>query len=254
MSPSIWTRCAASSEPRRLQVVAWRVVEAQHVVATRKLVDSDAEQQLLEELIETAKPPLPPASESGGLHYLLTTPFRYPPLRHGSRFSSRTERSLWYGSEELRTTFAETAYYRLLFLAGSEADLGPVEVDLSAFRAATESQAGIDLTRGCFDRYREEISSPLRYGASQRLGHDMRQSGVEIFRYRSARDAEGGVNVALFTPRAFCRKRPSVPQTWYCIATSLGVEMAKRDVFERRSYRFPRQQFEIDGRLPAPAL
>jgi hypothetical protein len=253
MSPSIWTRCAASSEPSRRELVAWRVVEAQHVVATRKLVDSDAEQQLLEELIESAKPPLPAEAAGRDLHYLLTTPFRYPPLRHGSRFAERHERSLWYGSRERRTAFAETAYYRLLFLDGTAADLEPLEVDLSVFRAWVGSGAAVDLTAGCFDEHRAEISSPSRYDASQRLGGDMRRAGVELFLYRSARDAEGGVNVALFTPSAFTRRRPSAPETWYCIAGRGGVEVSKRDVFRRASHGFPRRQFEVRGTLPAPA-
>ena len=52
MSPSIWTRCAANSKPRRLKLKACRVVESQYVISTRKLVDTDDEQQLLETLID----------------------------------------------------------------------------------------------------------------------------------------------------------------------------------------------------------
>ena len=63
MSPSIWTRCAASFRPRKIELVAWRVVESQYVLATRKLVDSDEEQVLLEELIDRVKPPLPVGRE-----------------------------------------------------------------------------------------------------------------------------------------------------------------------------------------------
>jgi len=83
MSSSIWTQCAGDSRLRSLDVDAWRVVEAQHQVSTRKLVDTAAEQSLLEELIDGVKPP---DRTGGALHYLLATPFRYPPLRHGSRF------------------------------------------------------------------------------------------------------------------------------------------------------------------------
>ena len=43
MSSSIWTRCAGDSELRPLDVSPWRVVEAQHQVSTRKLVDSNDE-------------------------------------------------------------------------------------------------------------------------------------------------------------------------------------------------------------------
>src|SRR3989442_239294 len=99
MSPSIWTRCEGRSRLRRLSGRAWRVVEYQYLVSTRKLVASDEEQRLLEDLIEQSKP----AAPAGGLHFLLSTPFRYPPLRHGSRFRRRTDPGVWYGSQEQRT-------------------------------------------------------------------------------------------------------------------------------------------------------
>src|SRR5690606_29208472 len=128
MSSSIWTQCAAGSELRPLRLEPWRVVEAQHRVSTRKLVDSAAEQAVLEELIEGSKPPIP---ADGRLHHLLATPFGYPRLRHGSRFRTRHERGIWYGSESRRTAFAEVAYYRLLFLEGTRAELGPVTTQLT---------------------------------------------------------------------------------------------------------------------------
>jgi hypothetical protein len=61
------------------------LVEAQHRISTLKLVDTVEEQQALEQLIEETKPPLPP--ECAGLHYLLSTPFRYGAVYPvGSRF------------------------------------------------------------------------------------------------------------------------------------------------------------------------
>jgi hypothetical protein len=254
VSPTIWTRYAARVELRLLEARPWRVVEAQHVVSTRKLVDSDAEQQLLEELIERVKPPLPAEPEFQGLHYLLATPFRYPPLRHGSRFGGRAERGLWYGGEALRTAFAEAAYYRLLLLEGTEAELDPVVVDLSAFRARVRSERGVDLTQEPFAAHEAEFSSPVSYAASQVLGREMRAAGVEAFRYRSARDVGGGTNVGLFTPRAFASRRPDSPQTWYCVATRSVVELSRRDLLERGAYRFPLEELEVDGVLPTPAL
>src|SRR5436190_6610717 len=71
MSSTIWTQCAGSSEIRPLATTPWRAVESQHQVATRKLVDSDAEQAILEDVLERYKPPLPDGSR---LHYLLFTP------------------------------------------------------------------------------------------------------------------------------------------------------------------------------------
>ena len=74
MSRSIWMRCEGSSRLRLLELDAWRVVESQHIVSTRKLVDSDEEQTVLEDLIEKVKPPAPVGDSFTGLHYLLMTP------------------------------------------------------------------------------------------------------------------------------------------------------------------------------------
>jgi len=135
MSRSIWTRCAGPSEVRRLSGAFRRVVEDQSRNSTRKLLDSDAEQAVLEELLEThAKLPVPEGFRH--LHFLLFTPFRHPPLRNGSRFGTRRERGILYGARKLETAFAEVAPYRLLFLEGTSADLGAVTVGLRGERLA----------------------------------------------------------------------------------------------------------------------
>jgi len=234
-------------------VEAWRAVESQHQVATRKLVDTLDEQALLEEMIESVKPPDP---TGGRFHYLLATPFRYPPLRHGSRFGTRHEPGIWYGAEARRTALAEVAYYRLLFLEGTEAELGTVETPLSVFRIRIDTPRGVDLVRPPFDAHRRTIASRTRYTVTQALGRAMRAAGVEAFRYPSARDRgpRGGVGVAAFTPRVFGRRQPGRLESWYCAATRRRVELRRRDYFDRPSYVFERKAFEVGGRLPVPAL
>src|SRR3982750_3687417 len=111
MSPSIWTQSAGRSRAKRLSGQFPRGGEGQ--VAAR------------------AKLPVPAGFE--GVHYLLYTPFRHPPLRNGSRFGTRRERGILYASRELSSAFAEVAYYRLVFLEGTAAPLAPVLVDLTAF-------------------------------------------------------------------------------------------------------------------------
>lgn len=249
MSFDIWMRCGGASSRRRLACESWRVVEAQHQIATRKLVDSDEEQALLEAIVEAVKPP---AVGDGELHYLLATPFRYPPLLHGSRFGAPNDRGIWYGALEQRTAFAEVAYYRLLFLEGTTAELAPLEVDLSAFRAAIDTPHGADLSAPPFDTWRSLISSPTSYAESQTLGGQMRAEGIEAFIYVSARDPDRGSNVGLFSPSAFARPRPTTPITWHCTATRDAVELARRDFFERSSLRFERAAFLVDGALPSP--
>jgi len=255
MSQTIWTRCGARSSCRRLSGRAWRVVEAQHVVSTRKLVDTLEEQELLENLIERQKPPAPEDVEFAGLHTLLATPFRYPPLRYGSRFGRRHERGIWYGSLTLPTGLAEVAYYRLVFLDGTAANIAPV-AELSAFTAGFATDAGADLTRPPFERYAATISSPTDYDAAQELGSAMRADGVEVFHYRSARDKDGGTNLGLFTPRAFSSKRPGRElATWVCYASRLRVDFLRKNLVSRREkLSFPRADFEVGGVLPAPAL
>jgi RES domain len=251
MSSSIWTRCAGDSELRPLRLTAWRAVEAQHQVSTRKLVDSAEEQHLLEELIDRAKPP---DLTQGRLHYLLFTPFRYPPLRHGSRFGTRFERGIWYGSTSRRSMFAEVAYYRLVFLEGTRADLGAVATPLTVFTVRAHSARGVDLTVPPFDAHRRAIASPVSYSATQALGVAMRSADVELLRYPSARDDQGGVNVAAFSPGVFGTAKPRGFETWHCTATRQRVELAKRDYFTRDTYVLARDAFLVDGALPAPAL
>jgi hypothetical protein len=94
------------------------MVEAQHISSSRDLVESREEHDLLEELLENSKPQI-----VNNIHYLIFTPFRYPPLKYGSRFGSNHEPSLWYGSINLHTALAEVAFYRLKFFEDTSADL-----------------------------------------------------------------------------------------------------------------------------------
>jgi hypothetical protein len=251
MSLNIWTQCAGASEIRRLRLTARRVVESQYHVSTRKLVDSLEEQALLEQLIERVKP----VDRSGGrLHVLLATPFRYPPLAHGSRFGTRHDPGLWYGSGEPRALFAEVAYYRLVFLEGTHTRLDPLLTWHTSFTVQLRTELGIDLASPPFDAHHPQIASRTEYAATQALGADMRRAGVEAFRYPSARDVRGGANIGVFTPAAFGDARPRGLETWHCTATRHRVEIVRRDFSKTIAFAFPREEFLVDGRLPAPAV
>jgi len=95
---------------------AFRMVETQHIAATMRLVDSAAEQDVLEQLLDASKPPLPP--EARGTHYLLAAPFRYLPPT-GSRFRSPHMPGIWYGADDPYCACAEIAYWRQRFLLDS---------------------------------------------------------------------------------------------------------------------------------------
>ena len=252
MSPSIWTRCAGPSRVRRLAGTFRRVVEAQFRNSTRKLVDSDQEQALLEELLDThAKLPVPEGF--AGLHYLLYTPFRHPPLRNGSRFGTRRERGILYGARELPTAFAEVAYYRLLFLEGSDAALGVITVELTAFAFGVAAGRGVDLTRAPFAEFEAEISSKTSTAASQQLGRELREAGVECCLYVSARDPGRGHCLAVFA-NVFKPQRPSGEERWTCAASRARVEFSSGSLLRKAAgHAYERSQFLVRGRLPAPA-
>jgi hypothetical protein len=251
MSPSIWTQCAARFS--RLAGSFRRVVESQFVNSTRKLLDSDAEQAVLEELLDTrAKLPVPLGFEN--LHYLLYTPFRHPPLRNGSRFGTRQERGILYGSRDLPTAFAEVAYYRLLFLEGTAANLGTVQVELTAFRFGIAAPRGVDLTRPPFTKFEPQLSSKVDYRAAQELGREMRAAGAQCCVYVSARAASRGANLAVFE-NVFSPRRPSGEERWSCATSRARVEFKAATLLgEAASLSFAREQFEVDGKLPAPAF
>lgn len=237
---------------RRLSGRYRRVVEAQFRNSTRKLVDSDEEQAVLEELLDSrAKMPVPAGFEN--LHFLLSTPFRHPPLRHGSRFGTRRERGIFYGARELPTAFAEVAYYRLLFLEGSPG-LAPLLVELTAFSFGIVAGRALDLSREPFRRFEDRISSKVSYAESQKLGAAMREEGIEACLYVSARAGGRALNLAVLD-NVFRPSRPADEQRWSCFASRERVEFrAGRLVGQGERLAFERAQFLVRGRLPAPAL
>lgn len=200
----------------RAQGRLWRLVESQEQVATRSLVDSLAEQVLLEELLETVKPPRLPGCE--GLHYLLATPFRYPPLPWGSRFGQTWEPGIFYGARELPTALAETAYYRLLFWQGMSLPpkSGVLVTQHLAFSADYRCQPGARLQQGPWLALQAELRHVSDYRLTQALGSWLRAQDVAGFEYASARCPRGGINVALLRPQALRSTRPLEQQHWLC--------------------------------------
>ena len=256
MSSTIWTRCGGTASVAPLRARPWRLVESQHAFSTLKLVDSVAEHDLLEELLEGAKPPWPAEPAFARLHFLLATPFRYPPLAHGSRFGTRRERGIWYGAERIATGLAEKAYYTLVFLAGTSAAIACIEREYSALRVAVRARRGVDLCARRCRRARAALIAPDRYEETQALGGAMRAAGVEAFRYPSARDPEHAPALGVFTPVAFASRRPvGTPQSWHCTATPELVRFRRKArVAATEGVSFARAQFLVAGVLPAPAL
>ena len=215
------------------------------------IVDGDlADQHRLERLLEASKPAGVPGTES--LHYLLATPFRYPPLRHGSRFGSTLESSLFYGSASVAVALAETAYYRFVFRADA-ADLpARIVTRHTVFEASWATPSGLRLQAAPFDAWRRELTDPADYSSTQALGTALRAEGVEAIEFVSARAPGGGLNVALFVPAALAANAPRAERAWLCTTSDTEV------VFRSRTrpaslMRFDRETFVVDGRLPRPA-
>jgi RES domain len=245
-----WTPAALSSEARPLSGACWRVVEAQHIVSTLKLVDTLVEQELLERLLEEQKPPVPP--ECRGLHYLLSTPFRYgSPYPHGSRFRrAGLTAGVFYASQTVATAIAEMTFARLLFFAESPGTPWPVNAtEHTAFSARFKTAAGIDLTVAPFDRDADRWRHPTDYAACQTLADAARAAGVQVLRYTSARDSGGGRNVALLTCAAFASRAPIERQTWRLQFDDGGVR-AICD-FPTQRLAFERASFNRDPRIAA---
>lgn len=247
---NLWTQCQGTQHIGKLTCKAWRVVEDQSRSSTRELVDTLEEHEILENLIEVkSKPPLPPEPEFQELHYLLSTPFRYPPLEYGSRFGRRHERGLWYGAKELNTALGESAFYRFLFFAGTQADLSSCRTLHSAYSTTLATTKGIVLEHEPFKKYRELISQKDHYGYSQLLGSAMRAAEIESFSYFSAR-IEEKINVGVFTPRAFTSKSVSTTQTWKCYTDTENVEFIREDHLTTKKITFKRESFLVNNVLP----
>jgi hypothetical protein len=248
MSSNTWTPAALSSEAHALSGTCWRLVEAQHRVATLKLVDTVEEQEVLEELIENTKPSLPPGCE--GLHYLLSTPFRYGAVYPtGSRFrrAGLTE-GVFYASGEPHTAVAEIVFYRLLFFAESPDTPWPSNAaEYTAFSAAYATKKGIDLTRGRLAKDKVLWMQLRDYEPCQTLCDAARAAKINVIRYMSVRDPQHGMNLALLSCEAFSKPRPVSGQTWHIRLSDAGAQAVCES--PKSGITFGCDAFAVDPRI-----
>lgn len=248
MSSTTWTPAELSSELRSYERQVWRLVEAQHYISTRKLVDSRAEQELIEDLIEETKPAIP--SECRHLDFLLSTPFRYgSAYPRGSRFR-RAGRTLgvFYASEEASAAVAEMAFYRLLFFAESPKTPWPTNAaDFTGFTAAIASPRSLDLTTPPLVRDRPAWIDPIDYRPCQALADAARAAEAEIIRYKSVRDPNRCANVAVLKCAAFAKPKPLDRQTWRIRLSATGAQAFCEA--PRHWIEFDRRTFAIDPRI-----
>ena len=202
------------------------MVEAQHVASAMKIVDTRAEQDLLETLLDGSKPAQP--ADASPLDYLLMTPFRYGTRPGGSRFRSATDAGVFYGAESVRTASAELAYWRWRFLRDA-VDLDHLEpVAHTAFRVDVRATA-VDLRAAPFDVDAAAWQHRTDYGPTQAFGRVARAVGLGAIVYRSVRDPTPSWCLAVLTPLAFAQTKPHpVTQTWW-LSIRAGGAIWRRD-------------------------
>lgn len=254
---SLWTNEKGKQYSSKTKIVSWRIVEDQSKSATRKFVDTALEHDLLEDLLEQSKPPIKYFGDEkyfNQMHYLLYTPFRYPPLKWGSRFGTRLERGILYSSIDLKTAMSEKAFYKLAFMNASEGNIGGKIISHTAFKINIESENFINLCEEPFVEYKTSISSKTHYEFSQELGKEMRNDAVECFQYQSARSIEIGMNVGIFSPKALLNNK-TIYKTFehlHCYSTKEVVEFSFKRHATHSNQVFPLEQFLVNGEIPLP--
>ncbi|MBN8280746.1 MAG: RES family NAD+ phosphorylase [Gammaproteobacteria bacterium] len=234
-----WTPTALASEAAAWAGGGWRAVEAQHQVASMLLVRGNlADQALLEEILDEAKPPLP--DDLAGLHWLLATPFRYRPPVNGSRFRGPHDPGVFYGAEDRETACAEAGYWRLRFVLDSAglADR-PHSLQLTLFEFHGAAARALDLSRPPLAADRDLWRNPVDYGATQALAAAARAGAIELLRYESAR-RPAGICLAVLGPSVFRAVRAPYrhhQQTWHLVLNPPHDVVWQRHL-ERESFRF----------------
>jgi hypothetical protein len=223
-----WTTPAVASEARPAALDLWRAVEAQHVASTMALVDTVAEQAVLERLVEASKPPVPREVLRLGLHWLLFTPFRYPPPPGGSRFRGPNDPGVFYGAEHPRTACAEVGYWRWRHLTESPGIAAMPQRPQTVFRVPVSGLA-IDLREPPFDRDRERWTHRSDYTDCQTLSRVAREAKSQLIRYESVRDSRRGGCGVLLDAAAFASRTPVEQQGWLLTVTRTRVVWQRSD-------------------------
>lgn len=226
----------------------WRAVESQEAAATLNIVDTMEEQSLLETLLDEVKPKYRKGTE--GMHYLLKTAFRYPPLQYGSRFGTRTMPSFFYASEEPETALIETAYYRFLFLSHMATPYqNVIDSEHSVFSVQVKSNTSLDLCSPKFKPIRAQLANPSDYSVCQALGNwAVNHRSTDVIRFESARRRNHN-NLAIAEPKAIRSKKPLSQETWLCRTALETISFSSRSA--KQPLTVPIELFLVDGVFPS---
>ena len=192
------------------------------------LVDSVAEQAVLERLIDASKPPVPREVVRLGLHWLLFTPFRYAPPPGGSRFRGPNDTGVFYGADQPRTACAEVGYWRWRHLRDSPELASMPQRPQTVFRVPVAG-AAVDLRVPPFDRDHAIWTHRSDYSGCQVMGRVARDAGVQWLRYQSVRDSRHGGCGAVFDAASFAARAPVEQQGWLLTVTQARVVWQRSD-------------------------
>ncbi len=237
-------RTVAGFDTHNAALDLWRAVEAQHRVSTMVLVDTLDEQALLERILDESKPTLEAGQRS--LHYLLFTPFRYPPLPNGSRFRAPSDSGVFYGADAIRTACAELGYWRWRLMADSPKLPSIPPVPQTLFRTAVAGET-IDLRVPPLSRRRKQWTDPDDYHACQQLAHEARADGVQLIRYQSVRDPQSGGCAAVLTHTAFVHAEPAESQTWTLAVFPHRIVWRRDSIFDEECFEFDTAKWAKSG-------
>jgi hypothetical protein len=192
------------------------MIEGQVRPATMRIVDTDAEQSVLEDILEAAKPPVPGPCQH--LDYQFWSPFRYGCYPRASRFRrAGPTPGVWYGAEHALTAVAESAWGALRFFAASRGTPMPRwPVEYTGVLADIKAKAAADLTAPDWAG-RGKWTDPEDYSDCLALADRLRARGGQAIRYASVRDPYTRANVAVLDCAAFAQSAPIQRQTWHIL-------------------------------------
>jgi hypothetical protein len=152
----------------------------------RRLVE---EQHVLERLLDDAKPPVPAAAAH--LHWLLFTPFRYPPPPGGSRFRGPNDPGVFYGADAIgrraRSSATGAGVICRIPRAFGDADASANGLPGEArHRRRRPPREAVRAGSAALDRSRRLFALPG-------VGRTAREAKVGAIRYESVRDPNASV-------------------------------------------------------------
>ncbi|NNE79135.1 MAG: RES family NAD+ phosphorylase [Silicimonas sp.] len=219
------------------------MIEGQYRPSTQKIVDTRAEQNRLEELLEASKPPVP--EDCVHLDYQFRTPFRYGRYPGSSRFRREGHTpGVFYAAEAPLTAAIESAWGLVKFYRASpDTPLPNTTTAHTAIQADIRVPISIDLTHPDVADT-GDWTHPTDYTATTNFADQVRAEGCEAIRYQSVRDPDRGMNVAVLTCRAFARPIPIALQTWHVFLARSRVVLTNETLHQDHEYQIAGQRFE----------